>query len=128
LPAALASGLFAATPVPDILISGDGRHVGITGETDGLLVLRESRSDYVTDNLLELAGVAGEPVALEDWPGAQCNPDFCVVTLKRGDREWHLLMSRSRALVSERALAAACERADIVVSERWLPSSCRPAG
>ncbi len=126
LPAAVAGSLFAATPVPDILISGDGRHVGITGETEGLLVLRESRSDYVTDNLLELAGVAGEPVALEDWPGAQCNPDFCVVTLQRGGRDWHLLMSRSRALVTERALAAACERADIVVSDRRLPSSCRP--
>ena len=28
--------------------------------------------------------------------------------------------------IEERALAAACERADIVVSERWLPRSCRP--
>ena len=35
-------------------------------------------------------------------------------------------MSRSRQVVAERALAAACERVDIVVSERWLPASCRP--
>ena len=35
-------------------------------------------------------------------------------------------MSRSRGLIEERALAAACERADIVVSERWLPRTCRP--
>jgi competence protein ComEC len=99
---------------------------GIVDETEGLLVLRESRSDYVTENLIELAGVEGEPVALESWPDAQCNPDFCVLTLVRGGRDWHVLMSRSQALTTERALAAACERADIVVSERWLPNSCRP--
>lgn len=35
-------------------------------------------------------------------------------------------MSRSDELVTERALAAACERADIVISDRWLPQSCAP--
>ena len=58
--------------------------------------------------------------------GAQCSPDFCALTLERGGRSWHLLMSRSRDIVAERALAAACERADIVVSDRWLPRSCMP--
>lgn len=125
-PALAASGIMAATPVPDLLISGDGRHVGITGENDGLLVLRQSRSDYARDNLLELSGVEGEPQALADWPGAQCSSDFCVITLNRGEREWHILMSRSNQLVTERALAAACKRADIVISDRWLPRSCEP--
>jgi competence protein ComEC len=35
-------------------------------------------------------------------------------------------MSRNRQQIEERALAAACERADLVVSDRWLPASCRP--
>ncbi|WP_337192912.1 ComEC/Rec2 family competence protein [Alteraurantiacibacter buctensis] len=126
LPVGVATGLLLATPVPDVLVSGDGRHVGITGEGAELLVLRESRSDYTRENMLELAGVAGEPVPLADWPGAECSTDFCVITLRRGGRDWHLLMSRSRSRIEERALAAACERADIVVSERWLPRSCRP--
>jgi len=125
-PAAVALLLLLATPVPDLLISGDGRHVGITGEGDRLLVLRESRSDFSKDNLLELAGMKGEPRALADWPGARCTTEFCVVSLNRGGREWHVLMSRNRQIVTERALAAACERADIVVSDRWLPSTCRP--
>ncbi len=125
-PAALATAMLLTTPIPDVLISSDGRHVGITGEDDRLLVLRDTRSDYTRDNLLELAGVEGEPVAMADWPGADCSADFCVVTLDRGGREWHVLMSRSRNIVGERALAAACERADIVVSERWLPQSCKP--
>src|SRR5690606_9062748 len=33
-PAALATILLLATPVPDILISSDGRQVGVTGEGD----------------------------------------------------------------------------------------------
>ncbi len=126
VPAAVAGIMLLLTPVPDLLISGDGRHVGITGEGEELLVLRDSRSDYSRDNLLELAGVTGEPVLLEDWPGAQCSAEFCAVTLERGGREWHILMSRNRTIVPERALAAACDRADIVISDRWLPRSCEP--
>jgi competence protein ComEC len=125
-PAAIATGLLLATPVPDLLISGDGRHVGITGEDERLLVLRETKSEFTRDNLLELAGVTGEPVPLAEWPGAQCSEDFCVIALERGGREWQVLMGRSRQRIEERALAAACERADVVVADRWLPFSCRP--
>jgi competence protein ComEC len=125
LPMALATGLLMATPVPDLLISGDGRHVGIIGG-DRLLVLRETKSEFTRDNMLELAGVSGEPLALAEWPGARCSRDFCVVAIERAGRTWQVLMSRSRQVIAERALAAACERADIVVSERWLPASCRP--
>jgi competence protein ComEC len=35
-------------------------------------------------------------------------------------------MARSRSRIEERALAAACDRADVVVADRWLPRSCRP--
>jgi competence protein ComEC len=126
LPALAATGLLLTTPVPDLLISGDGRHVGITGEDDRLLVLRETKSEFTRDNLLELAGVTGEPVPLAEWPGAQCSEDFCTIALNRGGREWQVLMGRSRQRIEERALAAACERADVVVADRWLPFSCRP--
>ena len=125
LPAALATVLLLATPVPDLLVSGDGRHVG-NFEGGRLLVLRETRSDFTRENMLELAGVAGEPLVLSEWPDARCSRDFCVVPLERAGRTWHVLMSRSRSHIEERALAAACERSDIVVSERWLPRSCRP--
>lgn len=126
VPWAIATGMFLIKPVPDVLISSDGRHVGIVGEGDRLLVLRESRSDYAKDNLLEMAGMDGEPVALVDWPGASCSSDFCVLNMQRDGKAWSLLMSRSRELVSERELAAACERADIVIADRYLPHSCSP--
>src|SRR5690606_8917343 len=83
VPATAATALWLATPGPDLLISGDGRQVGITGEGDRLLVLRETRSAFTRDNLLELAGVTGEPVPLERWPGARCSPDFCLIALER---------------------------------------------
>ncbi|BBC73031.1 metal-binding protein [Altererythrobacter sp. B11] len=126
VPTALATLLLLATPRPDLLISGDGRHVGIVGEDERLIMLRDSRSDYAKDNLLQMAALEGEPVAMADWPGARCSRDFCVVSLRRGGRDWHILMSRSREIIAERALAAACERADIVIADRWLPASCRP--
>ena len=112
---------------PDLLISGDGRHVGITGEVaDELLVLRESRSDYVRDNLIETAGMNGETRLLDDWPGSRCNADFCAVVLERGGRKWQLLIARGKDYVAERELAAACDRADIVIAPRYLPWSCQP--
>ena len=125
-PAAPGVALLLATPAPDVLVSGDGRHVGIAGEGERLLMLRDSRSDYARDNLLELAALEGEPVPLDRWPGARCSRDFCTLTIERGGRSWSLLMARSRDMVEERALAAACDRADVVVADRFLPRSCRP--
>lgn len=126
IPWLVATPLFLLEPIPDVLVSGDGRHIGIVGEGKRLLVLRESRSDYAKDNLLEMAGQEGEPVALSDWPGAACSRDFCSLTIERGGRPWHLLLSRTRDRVAERELAAACDLSDIVVSDRYLPRSCRP--
>ena len=127
LPAGVGALLIATLQPPDILVSGDGRHVGITGEDDArLLMLRETRSDFVRDNLTELAGMRGETLALADWPGAQCNSEFCTLRLHRGGRAWDLLIARGRERVPERALAAACDSADIVVADRWLPRSCAP--
>lgn len=129
-PVAIATALVVSTPIPDVLVSGDGRQVGITmtgpdGERH-LLTLSDSRSSYTRDNLMELAGVAADPVPLAQWDGARCSSAFCTVTIERGGRAWALLLARGRGQVEERALAAACERADIVVSERFLPRSCRP--
>lgn len=126
VPAAIAALLMAVKPAPDLLISSDGRHVGIAGEGNQLLVLRDSRSSFASDNLLEMAGMGGTPLPLTDWPGAECSREFCVVTLNRGGRLWHVLMARSRDMVDERALAAACDRSDIVVADRYLPTSCQP--
>ncbi len=130
VPVAAASLLAVFTPVPDLLVSGDGRQVGITFTDEGserrLLSLRDSRSDYARDNLIELAGVKGEPTPLAAWPGARCSSAFCTIVLRRGERDWAILMARTRDRVEERALASACAKADIVIADRFLPRSCRP--
>jgi len=127
VPAGIGALSLATLTPPDLLVSGDGRHVGLTGELPGeLLVLREGREGYARDTLLELAGMSGTPRSLDQWPGARCNADLCVVQLRRGGRDWQVLMTRTRDRLPERELAAACERVDLVISDRWLPRSCRP--
>lgn len=127
LPALVGVALVFAVRPPDVLVSGDGRHVGLMGQ-DGatLFILRETRSDFARDNLTEVAGMRGAPLPVAQWPGARCNVDACIVVLHRGGRDWRLLLTRSRAALPERALAAACERVDLVLSDRWLPRSCQP--
>lgn len=125
-PAAAAVGMMVMAPTPDILITGDGHHVGITGEGNDLLVLRAGRGDYMRDSLLELAGLEGELRTLDNWPAATCSSDFCTIALVRDGRRFILLMARSREYIDDMDIAAACERADIVIADRRLPHSCRP--
>lgn len=127
VPALLATASLALLRPPDLLVSGDGHYVGIVEEGgERLLLLRESRDSFASETLIELAGMSGEVVALADWPGARCSPEFCVVVLQRGGRTWQLLIGRNKERVEERPLAAACDRSDIVIADRWLPRSCQP--
>lgn len=126
IPAGAAMLMLSTVRAPDLLVSGDGRHVGIAGEGAELIVLREGRSSFARDNLTEVAGMAGEVRPLAEWPQARCNRDFCLAELDRGGRRWQLLLSRGRDLAPERELSAACERVDIVVSDHWQPRSCKP--
>ncbi len=111
---------------PDILVHSTGAHLAVTGENGELVLLRDRAGDYTVSTLMENAGIEGQVTAMKDWKNAQCSPDFCTVTLSRNGRIWSILASRSSYNVPEQALAAACKRADIVVSDRWLPRSCTP--
>ena len=126
IPIALGTFWAWATPAPDILVSGDGRHIAVIGQGDRLAVLRESRSDYTRDNLMELSGMTGEPLAFADWRGARCSRDFCTATVSRGGQRYHLLAALGKARIDEQVLATACAKADIVVAQRRLPRSCVP--
>lgn len=126
-PLALAVMLLAITRAPDLLVSRDGRHVAVAGLVPGRLVLlHEPRGGYAQDALNEMAGLDAAPLGLATWPGARCNGDFCGLALRRGGRTWQLLLAQGQDPVPLRDLAAACERSDLVISDRRLPSTCRP--
>lgn len=125
LPVLLGAAWALMTPAPDLLVTGDGRHLAVRTEA-GFALLRPRAGDYISDTLGELAGVDGDPDAIDTLAGARCGPDLCAVTLDRGGRRWRLLASRSPVIVGAGELARACARADIVVSDRSLPRTCRP--
>lgn len=136
VPALAAAFSLASLRPPDVLITGDGRNLGIvTGQSGGpaalgqaaLLILREGKSTYTSDTMLEAAGMRGRVARLADWPGAQCNKDFCLITLGRGGRIWRLLIARRDVDVAPADLAKACAGVDIVVAPQKLYGPCRPA-
>ena len=125
VPLAIGAIWAAMTPAPDLLVTGDGRHLAVRTER-GFAILRPRAGDYMRDTLGELSGIDGEPMAIDALAGARCGRDLCEVTINRSGRDWHLLASRSPVMVPVRALVRACGQADIVVSDRALPRNCRP--
>ncbi len=123
-----AVGLIAmlTAPRPDLLVTGDGKHLALVNAEGGVALLRSGAGDYVRDMLLENAGTNAEPKAIEEWPGVECSPDICIFDIERDGQSWRVLATRTRYQVPSMEMAAACKRVDIVVSDRWLPWSCRP--
>lgn len=119
------AGMLSA-PAPDLLVTGDGRHMVVRTREGGLALLRGRAGDYVRNMLAENAGHEGELDEIAQLPHARCSPDLCAVTLMSDGREWRVLATRSGYLVPWRQLAAHCRASDIVVSDRRLPGSCRP--
>jgi competence protein ComEC len=122
VPAAAGAAAALVTPTPDLLVTGDGRHLAVRTESGALALLRGRAGDYVRDLMTQSAGLDGEAGELETLRSAECSADFCVADLSG----WRLLASRSDRRVPVEALRKACAEADIIVSERRLPAACRP--
>lgn len=113
-------------PAPDILVTGDGRHVALRMKDGRIALLRDRTGDYARDMLSEAGGTQERPVLLSDQAAARCSRDLCRAELSAGGRAWHVLATRSRYLVPVAEMVAACRSADIVVSDRRLPRTCTP--
>ncbi|MEO7178305.1 MAG: ComEC/Rec2 family competence protein, partial [Allosphingosinicella sp.] len=122
VPLAAGAAAALATPAPDLLVTGDGRHLAIRTSSGELALLRGRAGDYVRDLLAQTAGLDEAPGEIETLRTAECSADFCAADL----RGWRLLASRSLRLVPIPDLKKACAEADIVVSDRRLPEVCRP--
>ncbi|MBO9622876.1 MAG: ComEC/Rec2 family competence protein [Sphingomonas sp.] len=124
----LAAGLVWAllTPAPDLLVTGDGRHLAIRTRDGGFALLRERAGDYVRSMLGENSGAGDTLDELVSSPDARCSPDLCLVDFRSGERSWRVVATRSSYLVPWKEMMHLCAAADIMVSDRRLPPGCTP--
>ncbi len=127
VPLGLSLIMITAASRPDILVTGDGRHLALVDSAGNIALLRQRTGEYVRDSLTENAGLNSEPIEMDRWPHAKCSEDSCVIEIKQSGRDWRILATRSSYRLDHMALSTACRQVDIVVSERWLPRSCQPA-
>ena len=125
-PAALGAAWALLTPAPDLLVTGDGRHLALRTPTGELAILRPRAGDYVRDLLAELSGAEPDFVEMASTRDGACSDALCRYRLERGGRTWNILATTSRNLVRWDRMIAACAASDIVVSDRTLPVACQP--
>ncbi|OYY67114.1 ComEC/Rec2 family competence protein [Sphingomonas sp. 28-62-11] len=126
LPLLIGAGWSLMTPPPDLLITGDGRHVALRTEEGNVALLRDRAGDYTRSMLAEASGVDGEPLLLSEQPDARCSRDLCIADRIAGGRRWRIVATRSPYRMSVDELIAACRNADIIISDRRLPRRCTP--
>ena len=126
LPIVLGGAVALASPTPDILVTGDGRHLVVLGSDGTPLLLRERAGDYMRDLFAEASGYDGDPNELAAAPFSRCSHDSCVAAIRKGNAEWRLLATRSPARIAWADITASCGGSDIVVSDRRLPRGCNP--
>ncbi|MGD9810584.1 MAG: ComEC/Rec2 family competence protein [Sphingobium sp.] len=133
LPVAVGAVAMIAAPLPDLLVTGDGRHLAVRQEDGRLALLRGRAGDYVRDMFSASAGNGSgktddgeDMIPLEDTANARCSRDICSVLVRRPERDWLVVATRTGVRVPWRALVDLCAQADIVVSDRRLPAGCVP--
>ena len=126
IPFAVGAGAAALSPTPDLLVTGDGRHLALIAPDGMPLMLRDRSGDFMRSLISEASGFDDEPGLLAWSPFGSCSRDSCVAVIQRDDREYRLLATRTATRIDWATLVQACADADIVVSERWLPKGCTP--
>jgi competence protein ComEC len=116
----------AASPSPQLLVTGDGKHLAVVGADGTPFILRDRAGDYVRSLVAEASGFDGDPAALASQPFSDCSKDSCVALIRKGSAEWRLLATRSATQIDWVPFTQACADADIVVSDRRLPRGCAP--
>ncbi|QIG81921.1 ComEC family competence protein [Sphingosinithalassobacter tenebrarum] len=115
-----------ATPAPDIIIGGQGKHMALRLPDGRFALLRGRAGDYTRAMFGETAGSEQELATLADQPGARCSKDICVTDIASGGRDWRVAATRTDHFVPYPELIALCSSVDIFVSDRRLPEACAP--
>ena len=126
VPAAIGAAVAFASPTPDLLVTGDGRHLVVVASDGTPLLLRERAGDYMRDLFAEAAGFNGDPANLGAARFSRCSRDSCVAAIRKPSGEWRLLATRSSTRIEWEKITQACADSDIVVSDRRLPRGCSP--
>jgi competence protein ComEC len=126
VPIMLGAGAAAFSPTPDLLVTGDGRHLALVDADGTPLLLRERSGDFIRSIVAQASGFDADPQDLVSRPFTSCSRDACVAIIDRGGRRWQILATKSWQSIEWRTLVEACAQSDIVVSERWLPRGCTP--
>ena len=108
-----------AVPRPDILISGDGRQVGVRGKDGRLHVMRTGKDDFLLKEWLAADADDRSPMDASLADGVSCDEAGCVAQM--ADGALIALSRRADALVDD------CSRALLLVTARQVPSDCRAA-
>ncbi len=126
-PILLAVLIARASPLPDLLISGDGRHLAVRLADGRLAFSRDQVGRYLAGSWAEAVGSnADDRLWLGQVGQARCSADACVADVRRGGRRWRVLASISPHLIARAQFEPACAAADIVVADRRLPAWCQP--
>jgi competence protein ComEC len=126
VPFAVGAAAAALSPTPDLLVTGDGRHLAVLAPDGMPMLLRERTGDFMLDLMSEASAYDDEPGLLSAAPFGACSRDLCMASIRRQGGEWRLLATRSSTSLDWATLVRACSEADIVVSDRWLPRGCAP--
>ena len=117
----LAAVWAARVPQPDILISADGRNVGVRGQDGRLHLMHAAKGTRDAFLLREWLAADADPRAATDaslTAGVSCDDHGCVMQSAGG-------AFIAQALKAE-ALADDCERAALIVTKSRRPRAVRP--
>jgi competence protein ComEC len=105
-----------SVPPPDILVSADGRNVGVRGQDGRLHLLRGSKDAFLVKEWLAADADARTPSDASLTDGVSCDDNGCV--MQRTGGAFVALTLRSEALADD------CERATLIVTARQVPAGC----
>src|ERR1019366_5917759 len=107
-----------AVPQPDILISADGRNVGVRGKDGRLHLMRTAKDAFLLKEWLAADADIRLPADSTLAEGVSCDDAGCVTEMADGGLV--ALALRPDALADD------CERAALLVTARQAPPSCPP--
>ncbi len=126
LPALVGAAVALTHQPPDLLVTGDGRHLAWRAPDGALMMLRDRAGEFTRDMLGDAAATR-QSLRFDTRRDARCSRDLCLFDIDKGGRRWRIAATRSSYFIDRDAFEPVCARSDIVVSDRNLPYWCRPS-